>query len=229
MAITGYDWISEYGVQDDVVEVGVLNYSKVSDGSVRWVLAVPSDSPVKSVADLDGGVISSELVHTTRRFFAERGVSVSVEFSWGATELKARGNFVDAIVDVTETGESLRANNLRVVDTLLVSSTRMIANKAAWQDRRKREKIEEIFMLLNGALSAKKMVGLKMNAPRAILDQVLQVLPASTSPTISPLYNDDYVALEVVVDDKTERLWIPQLKKLGCSALVTYPINLIVM
>mmetsp|Transcript_16897 Transcript_16897/g.35064 ORF Transcript_16897/g.35064 Transcript_16897/m.35064 type:complete len:354 (-) Transcript_16897:1642-2703(-) len=228
-AITGFDWICENEVEDEVVEVGELNYSKVSDGSVRWVLAVPQDSDVNRPEDLEGALVSTELMGITKKYFENRSIrDVRLEFSWGATEVKARGSFVDAIVDVTETGESLRANNLRVLDVVLRSSTRLIANREAWKDPLKRKKIEDMYLLLDGALKGKRKVGLKFNVSRDALPKVLEVLPSTTSPTIAPLADDKFVALEVVVDDRTERLFVPQLKALGCVAIFTYPLSIMI-
>lgn len=173
-AITGYDWICENGVEQDVVEVGELNYSKVSDGSVRWVLAVPQDSDVRKPEDLEGSVVSTELMAMTKRYFEDRGVqNVRLEFSWGATEVKARGSFVDAIVDVTETGESLRANNLRVLDTVLRSSTRMIANRDAWNDPQKRKKIEDMYLLLHAALKVRNDCSYCVPLTQALTDRIM--------------------------------------------------------
>jgi ATP phosphoribosyltransferase len=221
--ITGLDWIQE--TDSDVHEVGEMQYSKVSSRPARWILAVPNESNVQSVADLEGGVVATELVNTTRRYFEKQGVNVRVEFSWGATEVKAR--IIDAIVDVTETGSSLRANNLRVIDELLSSTPRFIANKDAWADPRKREKIEAINMLLQGAINARGKVGLKLNVPRTQLDAVLEVIGSfgEHSPTISQLTDDAWVALEVIMDEREEREAIPRLQRAGASGFVSYPLN----
>ncbi len=218
--LTGYDWIVENG--SDVVEVVELVYSKQQLTPVRWVLAVPEESDVRSVQDLEGGIISTELVQATRKFFAQRGVNVRVEFSWGATEVKAR--LVDAIVDVTETGSSLRANKLRVLETIMTSSTRFVANKQAWADRWKRRKIENIALLLQGAIEAREKVGLKMNVPRAQLEAVLALLPSEKSPTISGLVDSDWSAVEVVLEERVERELVPALKEAGATGIITYPL-----
>jgi ATP phosphoribosyltransferase len=222
--ITGYDWITENGV--DVVEVCELAYSKASNNPTRWVLAVPGESRVKKPEDLDGGTIATELVKVTQKYFADRNIKVKVEFSWGATEVKAR--LVDAIVELTETGSSLRANNLRIVDTVITSTTRFIANKQAWRDKFKRKKIENIAILLNAAIDARSRVGLKMNVPKNELKSVLKLLPAEKSPTISSLADSDYVAVEVVVEDKIERSLVPALKRAGASGIITYPLNKVI-
>ena len=225
-AITGYDWIRE--TESDVHEVGEMQYSKVSSRPARWVLAVPNESEVQTPEQLEGGVIATELVNTTRRFFEQRGVNVKVEFSWGATEVKAR--IIDAIVDVTETGSSLRANNLRVVEEILSSTPRFIANREAWADPKKREKIEAINMLLQGAIDARSKVGLKLNVPRAKLDDVLAVIGSfgEHSPTMSPLTDDDWVALEVILEERAERDAIPRLQRAGASGFVSYPLNKVI-
>jgi len=222
--ITGYDWITENGV--DVVEVCELAYSKASSNPTRWVLAVPDESKVKKPGDLDGGTIATELVKVTQKYFADRNIKVKVEFSWGATEVKAR--LVDAIVELTETGSSLRANNLRIVDTVITSTTRFIANKQAWRDKFKRKKIENIAILLNAAIDARSRVGLKMNVPKSELESVLRLLPAEKSPTISSLADSGYVAVEVVVEDKIERSLVPALKRAGASGIITYPLNKVI-
>ena len=225
-AITGYDWIRE--TESDVHEVGEMQYSKVSSRPARWVLAVPNESEVQTPEELEGGVIATELVNTTRRFFEQRGVNVKVEFSWGATEVKAR--ILDAIVDVTETGSSLRANNLRIVEEILSSTPRFIANREAWDDPKKREKIEAINMLLQGAIDARSKVGLKLNVPRARLDEVLAVIGSfgEHSPTMSPLTDDDWVALDVILEERAERDAIPRLQRAGASGFVSYPLNKVI-
>ncbi|MCZ6546415.1 MAG: ATP phosphoribosyltransferase [Chloroflexi bacterium] len=225
-AITGYDWIRE--TESDVHEVGEMQYSKVSSRPARWVLAVPNESEVQTPEELEGGVIATELVNTTRRFFEQRGVNVKVEFSWGATEVKAR--ILDAIVDVTETGSSLRANNLRIVEEILSSTPRFIANREAWADPKKREKIEAINMLLQGAIDARSKVGLKLNVPRAKLDDVLAVIGSfgEHSPTMSPLTDDDWVALDVILEERAEREAIPLLQRAGASGFVSYPLNKVI-
>jgi len=222
--LTGYDWIQENG--SDVVEVAELVYAKQELRPVRWVLAVPDESPVRKPEDLDGGIVATELVNVTRKYFAEKGVNVKVEFSWGATEAKAR--LIDAIVDVTETGSSLRANKLRVVDTLIRSSTRFIANRAAMKIEWKRRMIENIALLLMGAIDAREKVGLKMNVPRDKLEAITKVLPAEKSPTISSLHDPDWVALEVIVEEKVERELVPELKRAGATGIITYPLNKVI-
>ncbi len=224
--ITGLDWIEE--TESDVHQVGEMQYSKVSSRPARWILAVPNESAVQSVADLEGGVVATELVNTTRRYFEQHGVDVRVEFSWGATEVKAR--IIDAIVDVTETGSSLRANNLRVIDEIMSSTPRFIANKDAWADPAKREKIEAINMLLQGAINARAKVGLKLNVPRAQLDAVLDVIGTfgEHSPTISQLTDEAWVALEVILEERVEREAIPQLQRAGASGFVSYPLNKVI-
>ncbi len=221
---TGFDWIQEN--QCCVVEVCELAYSKATSNPARWVLAVPNESKVNRPEDLAGATIATELVNVTRQYFAKKNVNVQVEFSWGATEVKAR--LVDAIVELTETGSSLRANELRIVDTVIVSTTRMIANPKAWEDPFKREKIENIAILLQAAIEARSKVGLKMNVRRQDLDAVLRVLPAEKSPTISGLADSEYVAIEVVIDEKVERALVPALKRAGASGLITYPLNKVI-
>jgi len=222
--ITGFDWIQEN--QCEVVEVCELAYSKATSNPTRWVLAVPNESPVRRPEDLKGALVATELVNVTKQYFAQKKIDVRVEFSWGATEVKAR--LVDAIVELTETGTSLRANNLRVIDTVVVSTTRMIANPAAWTDAFKREKIENIAILLQAAIEARTKVGLKMNVRRQDLEQVLRVLPAEKSPTISGLADSEYVAIEVIIDEKVERTLVPALKRAGASGLITYPLNKVI-
>jgi ATP phosphoribosyltransferase len=190
------------------------------------VLAVPEESKVKTAADLRGGIIATELVRVTEKYFADKNIGVKVEFSWGSTEVKAR--LVDAIVELTETGTSLQANNLRIIDTLITSTTRLIANRQSWQDKFKREKIENISILLNAAIEARNKVGLKMNVKKSDLGRVLKVLPAEKSPTISGLADSDYVALEVIIDDKIERSLVPALKRAGASGIITYPLNKVI-
>jgi ATP phosphoribosyltransferase len=222
--ITGYDWIMESNC--DVVDVCELAYSKSTGGPARWVLAVPEESKVKTAADLRGGIIATELVRVTEKYFADKNIGVKVEFSWGSTEVKAR--LVDAIVELTETGTTLQANNLRIIDTLITSTTRLIANRQSWQDKFKREKIENISILLNAAIEARNKVGLKMNVKKSDLGRVLKVLPAEKSPTISGLADSDYVALEVIIDDKIERSLVPALKRAGASGIITYPLNKVI-
>jgi ATP phosphoribosyltransferase len=219
--ITGYDWIMENNC--DVVDVCQLAYSKATGSPARWVLAVPTESKVKNAKDLNGGIVATELVNVTKKYFADQDLKVKVEFSWGATEVKAR--LVDAIVELTETGTSLRANDLRIIDTVITSTTRFIANKQAWQEKFKREKIENISILLKAAIEARSKVGLKMNVKKNSLEAILKILPAEKSPTISPLADSDFVAIEVIVDDKIERTLVPALKRAGASGIITYPLN----
>jgi len=222
--ITGYDWINEN--DSDVVEVCELAYSKATSKPARWVLAVPNESRVAKPEDLKGGIVATELVNATKKYFADKNIDVKVEFSWGATEVKAR--LVDAIVELTETGSSLRANNLRQIDTVVTSTTRFVANKNAWTDKFKRQKIEDIAILLNAAIDARGMVGLKMNVKKDDLDEILKALPAEKSPTISSLAESDYVAVEVLIDSKIERLLVPALKRAGASGIITYPLNKVI-
>jgi len=222
--ITGHDWILENG--SDVVDVCELAYSKRTSNPAKWVLAVPNESKVTSAKDLDGGIIATELVKVVEKYFAEKNINVKVEFSWGATEVKAR--LVDAIVELTETGTSLRANNLRIIDTLVTSTTRFIANKQAWEDKFKREKIENISILLKAAIVARSTVGLKMNIKKEALETILRILPAEKSPTVSSLADPDYAAIEVIIDDKIERSIVPALKRAGASGIITYPLNKVI-
>lgn len=227
VGLTGRDWILESEV--DVVEVGELTYSKSTARPLRWVIAVPEDSPIQCVEDLQGRRIASELVGATRRFLQARGVEAEVEFSWGTTEVKAGiPGLVDAVVEATETGASLKANRLRVVDAVCESTPRLIANKAAWADGWKREKAENLLMLLKGALEAEHKVGLKMNVPRAQLDRVIARLPALHTPTVSSQMDDEWVALEIVADERVVRELIPQLKRLGAEGIIEYPLNKVV-
>jgi ATP phosphoribosyltransferase len=222
--LTGHDWVCENG--SDVVEVAELVYAKQQLRPVRWVLAVPEESPVQSPKDLAGGIVATELVNVTRAYFEKLGVDVKVEFSWGATEVKAR--ILDGIVDVTETGSSLRANKLRELDTLITSTTRFVANRGAMESDFKRRKIENLAMLLTGAIEAREKVGLKMNVPRSALQAVLDLLPAEKSPTISSLSDEDWAAVEVIVEEHVERDLVPRLKRAGATGLITYPLNKVI-
>jgi len=208
------------------VEVCELVYAKQQQKPVQWVLAVPEESPVQSAEDLAGGIIATELVNVTRKYFKDKGVDLKIEFSWGATEVKAR--MLDGIVDVTETGSSIRANKLRVVDTLLESTTRLIANKAAMEIDWKRRKIEDIAMLLHGAIEAKDKVGLKMYVPSALLDEIVKLLPSEKSPTVSSLADEGWVAVEVILEESVERELVPQLKRAGATGIITYPLNKVI-
>lgn len=223
--LTGHDWVVENG--SDVMEVCDLVYSRASQVTSKWVLAVPEDSDIREVKDLQGKRIATEVVNITRNFLKEHGVTAEVEFSWGATEVKVP-ELVDAIVDLTETGNSLRANKLRVVATLLHTNTKFIANRKAWENPAKRRKIEILALLLKGALEAGSKVGLKLNAPKKNLEVLLKSLPALRNPTISPLSNQEWVALEMVVDEKVVREIIPSLKALGAEGIIEYPLNKVV-
>ncbi len=223
--ICGYDWVYENG--SDVVEICELSYSKATSNPVRWVLAVPNDSPIETVADLQGKRISTEAIGLTKRYLKDHGVEADVEFSWGATEVKAP-ELVDAIVDLTETGSSLRANNLRIVDTILTSTTRFIANKAAWADEAKRAKLEQLKTLLTGALAAQSRVLLKVNAPEANLADIVGILPALHAPTVNKLNGEGWYAVETVVEESQVRDLIPQLKARGGTGIIELPLNKII-
>ena len=223
--LTGYDWVREN--ESDVIEVCDLIYSRASTLKSRWVLCVPEASNIQRAEDLAGKRVATELVNTVKRYFADKSIPVEVEFSWGATEVKVP-DLVDAIVDITETGSSLRANKLRIVDTLLETNTKLIANKASWANAAKRKKIETIALLLQGALEAESKVGLKMNLPKSSLAMIVEALPALRNPTISQLSNPEWVALETVIDEKVVRQIIPQLKSLGAEGIVEYPLNKVV-
>ncbi len=225
VGLTGKDWILENNA--DVVEVEDLVYSKTMTKAYRWVLAVPEDSDIQSVKDLEGKRIATELVQATRRYLERHGVMAEVEYSWGATEIKAP-LLVDAIVEGTETGSSLRANHLRIVDTVAESTTKLVANRQAWADPWKREKIETLAMLLKGALEAGGKVGLKMNVPKDKLGQVSQQLPSLHTPTISSQTDPDWVAIEVIIDEHTVRDLIPELKKAGAEGVIEYPLNKVI-
>jgi ATP phosphoribosyltransferase len=223
--LTGHDWIVETGA--NVREVAELVFSKVSRRPVRWVLCVPEDSPIKSVKDLQGKRIATEGVGITTRYLAKFGVTAKVEFSWGATEVKPP-KLADAIVEVTETGSSIRANNLRILDEVLQSTTRFIANHQAWADPWKRQKIEDIVLMLRGAMSAEGKVGLMLNVERANLEAVLSVLPALKKPTVADLADREWVALNTVLDESTVRHIIPRLKQAGARGIVEYPLSKII-
>ena len=224
--LTGRDWVEES--EANVVTIADLIYAKQSFGKVRWVLAVPESSPFHSVKDLQGKIIATELVATTKRYLARNGVSAKVEFSWGATEVKPPV-LADAIVEVTETGSSLRANKLRIVETVLESNTQLIANPESVKDDWKRRKLEDIRMLLDGAIAALGKVGLMMNVRKADLQTVLAVLPALQTPTISHLSDENWVAVNTILDESTVRTIIPRLKEAGAQGIVEYPLNKIVM
>ena len=222
--LTGKDWICENG--SEVIEVCELVYSKATVRPAQWVLAVPNESRVKKPEDLKGGIIATELVKVTKDYFARKHIEVKVEFSWGATEVKAR--MVDGIVEVTETGSSLQANNLRVVDTVMTSTTRLVANKATWEDAFKREKIEGVSLLLRGAIEGRQKVGLKLNLPVERLEEALKLLPAEKSPTVNNLADKKFVAIEVVLEESAARDLVPKLKKVGGSGIFTYPLNQVI-
>jgi ATP phosphoribosyltransferase len=224
--LTGRDWIEENGAQ--VVAVADLIYAKQSFGKVRWVLAVPEASPFLCARDLDGKIIATELVETTRRYLARHGVTAKVEFSWGATEVKPPV-LADAIVEVTETGSSLRANKLKIIDTVMESNTQLIANRDSWQDAAKRRKLEDMTMLLQGAINALGKVGLMLNVHRDSLRAVLAVLPALKRPTISQLSDEEWLAVNTILDESTVRDIIPRLKQAGGQGIVEYPLNKIVL
>ncbi len=224
--LTGFDWIQEQNA--DVVEVAELQYGKEGFRPVRWVVAVPADSKIKSIKDLQGKRIATELVGFTKRYLKSRGVTAQVDFSWGATEVKPP-YLADAIVELTETGASLRANNLRIVETIIESSTRFIANKKVWQDKWKRQKMENIALLLKGALAAEEKVGLKMNVPGNSYKKILSLLAAMHSPTISPLSDKGWHAFEVITNERLVRDLIPKLKAAGASGIVEYPLNKVIL
>jgi ATP phosphoribosyltransferase len=224
--LTGADWIIEN--ESDVQEVCELVYSRQTMQPARWVLAVPEDSKVQSIKDLEGKVIATELVKTTQKYLKDRGVKAKVEFSWGATEAKAE--LVAGIVDITETGSSLRANRLRIVETLVVSTPKLIANKKAWKDAGKKLKLENIALLLKGAIAAREKVGIKLNVSKADLEKVLKVLPALKRPTVSPLSGggEPWFAVEAMIDEKTVRELIPELKRAGAQGIIEYPLNKVI-
>jgi ATP phosphoribosyltransferase len=223
--LTGRDWVAENA--SDVHEITVLPFSKVSSRPTRWVLVVPEDSPIRTLADLEGKRVATEAVGMARRYFEKAGVNVEVEFSWGATEVKVP-DLVDAIIDITETGSSLRANKLRIVETLMESFPVLVANQAAWKDPWKREKLETLALLLKGALAARDLVGLKMNLPEGNLKNLLEALPALRNPTVSPLAHPGWVAVETVIEEKIVREIIPRLKALGAEGIIEYPLNKVV-
>jgi ATP phosphoribosyltransferase len=220
--LTGHDWVIENDAQ--VHEVADLVYSKTGSGKARWVLAVPADSPIKSVQDLQGKRIATEAVNLTRHYLAKHGVTAHVDFSWGATEVKPP-DLADAIVEITETGASLRENKLRIVETILETNTKLIANKQAWADPEKRRKLEQIAMLLEGAIVAEDKVGLMMNVKKADLKRVTAVLPAGKKPTISALSDEDWVDVLVILSEREARDMIPELKARGAEGIVEFPLN----
>src|SRR5579884_1340927 len=224
--LTGRDWVIESGL--DVESVDDLTYAKQSRGKVRWVLAVPEDSPFRHAEDLEGRIIATELVSVTKNYFSTRGINVTVEFSWGATEVKPPV-LADAIVEVTETGSSLRANKLKIIETVLESNTQLIANRGAWSDAGKRRKLEDMKMLLEGAINALGKVGLMLNVHKNDLPRVLDVLPALKRPTISHLSDEEWLAVNTILDESTVRDIIPRLKQAGAQGIVEYPLNKIVL
>jgi len=224
--LTGLDWVIESGL--DVIPIADLVYAKQSRGKVRWVLAAPEDSRFRSAKDLEGKIIATELVNVTRNYFGKRGVNVRVEFSWGATEVKPP-MLADAIVEVTETGSSLRANRLRILDTVLESNTQIIASKAAWNDSERRQKIENLALMLRGAMEAQDRVGLMLNVRKENLDAVLAVLPALQNPTISTLSDSNWLAVNTVIEEAAAWKVIPRLKQAQAQGIVEYPLNKVVM
>lgn len=223
--LTGYDWVMEQNA--DVVEVAELRYAKGGFRPVRWVVAVPMDSPIQKIEDLQGKRVATELVGFTKRFLESKGITAEVDFSWGATEVKPP-QLADAIVELTETGSSLRANNLRIVETLIQSTTRFIANKKAWEDPWKRQKMENIALLLQGALAAEEKVGLKMNVAEDSFKKILSLLSAMHSPTVSSLSDTGWYAIDVIIDEKVVRDILPKLKSAGASGIVEYPLNKVI-
>ena len=223
--LTGKDWIIE--TNSDVVEIAELVYAKQSMRPVKWVLAVQEDSPFKTVLDLNGKRISTEVVNITNKYLEKHNVKASVEFSWGATEVKVP-ELADAIVEVTETGNSIRANHLRIIDTVLESSTRLIANKDAYKDSWKKEKIDTIALLLKAAIAAEGKVGLKMNIRKSDLPKIIGIIPALRKPTVSPLYDDEWVAIETIIEERIVRILVPELKRSGAEGIIEYPLNKIV-
>ena len=224
--LTGKDWIAENG--SDVHVISDLIYSKVSARPARWVLAVPYDSPIKTIEDLQGKKIATELVEFTRKYFAERGIEVIVEFSWGATEAKVVSKLADAIVEVTETEATIKAHGLQIIHELMQTNTQLIANHNVWKNPEKREKLEQIALLLKGALLGEKLVGLKMNVPETLLEEVVSLLPSLNAPTVSPLYQSKWFSVETVVDSDKVRDLIPKLLKSGAEGIIEYPLNKVV-
>jgi ATP phosphoribosyltransferase len=226
LGLTGKDWIKENN--SDVHVVQDLIYSKVSQKPARWVLAVMNSSPIKTVEDLQGKKIATELINFTKEYFAERSIDVDVEFSWGATEAKVVEGLADAIVEVTETGSTIRAHGLRIVQDLMETNTQLIANKTSWEDAWKREKIEQISLLLTGALRAEGLVGLKLNIPKDKLDAIIELLPSLNAPTIAPLYKQEWVSVETVISEFTVRELIPKLRKSGAEGIIEYSLNKVI-
>ena len=221
--LTGLDWVAEH--ESDVHVVTDLVYSKVSARPARWVVAVANDSPVKTLADLEGATISTELVKFTQRFFKEQNINVTVKFSWGATEAKIVSGLADAIVEITETESTIRAHNLRVIHEVMATNTQLIANKKAWENSAKKEKIEQIAQLLQGALVADRMVGIKMNVPEKKIAEIVSLLPSLNAPTIASLYQSDWFSVESIIDTRYVRDLIPKLLKQGAEGIIEYPLN----
>ena len=224
--LTGKDWIAEN--ESDIHVVSDLVYSKVSSRPARWVLAVPFDSPIKKLEDCEGKKIATEMTNFTRSYFKERKINVSVEFSWGATEAKVVSGLADAIVEVTETESTIRAHGLRVIHEMMQTNTQLIANHEAWKDAQKREKIEQIALLLKGALHGEKMVGIKMNVPEDMMDEVIGMLPSLNAPTVAPLYHTKWFSVEIVVSSDVVRDLIPELMKHGAEGIIEYPLNKVI-
>jgi len=224
--ITGKDWVEE--CESDVLVVSDLMYSKSTNKPTRWVLAVDAHSDAKEPSDLQGKKIATELVNFTRKYFAERNIDVKVAFSWGTTEAKVAAGLADAVVEVTETGSTIRAHGLKIIHELMQSNTVMIANKASWEDPWKRNKIQQIVLLLKGALRAESMVGLKMNAPKELLDRIIELLPSITSPTVANLFQSEWMSIEVIVHADKVRDLIPQLLKAGAVGIIEYPLHKVI-
>ena len=224
--LTGKDWTEEN--ESDVVVIDNLVYSKVSQNMARWVLAVPANSKIKRLEDLRGKKIATELVNFTKRFFKEKNIDVKVEFSWGATEAKVVSGLADAIVEVTETGSTIRAHGLKIIYELMESNTQLIANKASYKDPWKKAKIDQVVLLLKGALRAENMVGLKMNLPRERIKNVIKILPSLNAPTVAGLYNSEWVSVEVVVESQIVRNLIPKLLRAGAQGIIEYPLNKVI-
>jgi ATP phosphoribosyltransferase len=223
VGLTGKDWLAENNA--DVRVVCDLVYSKASNNPARWVVAVAGDSPITDLADLEGKTISTELVQYTKVYFKDRGIKVEVEFSWGATEAKVVEGLVDAIVEITETESTIRAHGLKIIHEMMETNTQLVANNAAWTDPWKKEKIEQIATLLQSALRAERMVGLKMNVPKEKLNDLVKLIPSITAPTISPLYQSEWFSLETVISEEKVRALIPQLIRLGAEGIIEYSLN----
>ena len=223
VGLTGLDWVAEH--KSDIHVVSDLIYSKVSARSARWVIAVANDSPIKTIEDLKGKTISTELVKFTKRFFKDRKIDVNVKFSWGATEAKIVSGLADAIVEITETESTIKAHNLKVIHEIMKTNTQLIANKKAWADPKKREKIEQIAMLLQGALVAQKLVGIKMNVPENKIEHIVSLLPSLNAPTVASLYQSDWFSIETIIDTRLVRDLIPQLLKSGAEGIIEYSLN----